>query len=154
VTGDLVERLRSALDRAEEIARAATPGPWWDSPAQTAPSHHTIRGGGREPQKGRPGDVRSVARFDRRVNNSDADIAFIAFIVTNDPAVVLRTIQAHREIISDHDSSDFPYDPEGSAHGSYSWQPCCVGCGQPEPCKTLQLIAAIYLPDIETGDTE
>jgi hypothetical protein len=53
-----------------------------------------------------------------------------AFIVANGPDVVLRTIQAHRSMI-DWAQSRLPYaDP------------------------ILRGLAAIYLPDIETGDTE
>jgi hypothetical protein len=45
VIDELVGWLRLQLDEDERVARAATSGPWWDSPVMAAPGHHTIRGG-------------------------------------------------------------------------------------------------------------
>lgn len=157
----LVERLRAALDRAEEIARAATPGPWWDSPAQSAPSHHTIRGGGRPAEKGRPGDVRSVASFDRRTSNRSADIAFI---VANDPAAVLRTVAAHRKILDRHrplhrEIAWTVTEYAGVPDEAYGEIEVCERCvpkhshfssrsSVPEyPCDDVRDLAAVYFPE-------
>lgn len=67
----LVERLRAALDRAEEIARAAHEmiegEPWWEEQALTS---------------------------DGTMHRVDAE-----FIATNDPSSVLRTVAAHRKLI-------------------------------------------------------
>jgi hypothetical protein len=122
VTGDLVERLRHALDAHEVVMRQATPGPWTIEPNRSV----------------RAGDdlvVASVTARDLWPSARDA-----SFIAVNDPAHVLRTIQAHRKIVGRHERGVFHPDE-------------CGRCNDPFPCPDVRSIAAIYLPDIETGDT-
>jgi hypothetical protein len=71
-----------------------------------------------------------------------------AFIVANGPAVVLRTIQAHRKIVERYETAVVSRD---AAVGTLLAGATRMSLRIHE--ETLQLIAAIYLPDIETGDT-
>jgi hypothetical protein len=117
VTGDLVERLRSALDEAERIASAVILNdhePWWT------------------------GDDLGA-----HVDEHDS-----AFIVANGPAVVLRTIQAHRKIVDAHP----PQEDQGWDPGPDLCYTCRYDNGLDRyayPCPTVLSIAAIYLPDIQ-----
>jgi hypothetical protein len=151
VTGDLVERLRSALDEHEAHAKKdlwalgrATPGRWEAHYGYNLP-YSLIQG---------DGGMR-IARFESRTagplpDGADdlhaADTLLVVRLVRKArerAELVLRTIQAHRKIIDHH---------ERTAHFDVTWM-----CGRSGnvgwPCRTVRLIAAIYLPDIETGDT-
>lgn len=88
----------------------------------------------------------------------EMDPAAAGLIQRYDPARVLRTIQAHREILALHCRVDARPDwPHTFV------QAACYGCGatfdeeyavdDADDCPVARSIAAIYLPDIETGDT-
>lgn len=141
---DLVAFLTAQLDHDEQVARASTAGPWWDSKVGAAPGCHTIRGGPGE-ERGAdgslPGDVRPIARIRPVPNddggyatNHDADAAHIAL---HDPSHVLRTVAAHRAILERH---------QPMTAGSCDW---CWGNAYREeesawPCADVRSIAAIY----------
>lgn len=80
----------------------------------------------------------------------EMDPAAAGLIQRYDPARVLRTIQAHREIIARHKIAP----PSPRSTGPHCWW-CTDGEGLEEawPCPDIRSVAAIYLPDIETGDT-
>jgi hypothetical protein len=111
VSEDLIDWLRAQLDDDERKARAATPGPWWDSKILAAPGHHTIRGGpsnwrGFDGSLG--GDTRPIARIEPApdvegnfVTNHDADAEHIA---RHDPARVLREVEARRRLIDQYEA--------------------------------------------------
>jgi hypothetical protein len=109
IVEDLVRWLNTQLDEDERIARAATQGEWvWSREFVTPPGYHHRTVGPLE-----PGDA--------------------AFIATNDPARVLREIDAKRRIIAEH-----------ALNG---W--VCTTCDNGEveqvfPCPTLRLLALPY----------
>lgn len=82
----LVEWLTAQLDADEALARAATPGPWRRTHLEW-PRNTSISGG-----DGR----RVVVSCVGFPSAADAD-----HILANDPAAVLRTVAAHREILDD-----------------------------------------------------
>jgi hypothetical protein len=142
VTGDLVERLRSALDRAEEIARGADHGPWEVGPSFGARNNRVyVR------QEGDLIDSIGTCVIAGQVSNMPQFRQNAIFIATNHPAHVLRTIRAHRKIVDRHGKGHWCI----SADGGYGrmWWPSVAGS-----CEDVRDVAAIYLPDIETGDTE
>jgi hypothetical protein len=168
VTGDLVERLRSALDERERVAREAQAlnddaGRW----TQVDPD--------REPGRIVDGHGEVVTYDEGAPLEVQA-----AHIAANDPAHVLRIVLAHREILAlfegarsevrehrvgtpEHQRAADSglllnlvimklaaiYLPDTADHihadapGSR-----CVRCSSPDVAY-----AGVYLPDIETGDT-
>lgn len=127
----LIERLRAALDRAEEIARAADWGPWEVGPSFGARDNRVyVR---------REGDlIDSIGNcvIVGQVSNMPQFRANAVFIAANDPAHVLRTVAAHRKILDRH------------ARGHW-----CVGSGRvgrmwwPNgDCEDVRDLASIYLP--------
>jgi hypothetical protein len=135
---DLIERLRAELDRLEAIAVAAAEcaRPPWTAEAEAW--ERTTSAYLRDADGNAQGESCGCC------STGTLAPAVAAHAAAFDPAHVLRTIQAHRQLVDEHDGTDFPFDPEGSAHGSYSWTPHCVGCGQEEPCSTLRALASIY----------
>jgi hypothetical protein len=147
---DLPGWLSVQLDEAEQLARAATSGPWWDSPVLAAPGYHTIRGG---PRSWRGfdgslgGDTRPVARIEPApdcegsfVTNHDADAEFIA---RWDPARAVREVQANRRILARHAPRDHlcpdPIDRDG-----YIWFEAGEERRADIPCGDLRDLAAPY----------
>lgn len=107
VTGDLVERLRQRLTDLEAIAGAA------------------------------PDCLnREEWPFWVDVDDDGEHEAAKAWRDAFSPAVVLRTIQAHRRLLAGHEP-----------HPEYSW--ACRKDNEFLPCETVKIVAAIYLPDIE-----
>ncbi len=124
---DLADQLRTALDRAEATARAATPGPW-----------HALDGGVVDDDH----EQWPVADTDSKRNREDR-----VFIAANDPAHVLLTVAAHRRIVDRHQ----PQQVNGDYH---ECRTCSDGYGyhDPAPCADLRDIASIYLPDLDQGE--
>lgn len=131
----LVDRLRAALDAHERIARDATPGPWEVEPNRSV----------------RAGDELVVASVTaRNLWPSGHDASFIAI---NDPAHVLRTIQAHRTILARHIPRSFEH-----TGATAVWCMACVAIDEINwfddeiayqlfPCDDVRALASIYFPE-------
>ncbi len=126
---DLVDRLRAARDRHEQVALAATPGPW-----------HALDGGVVDDDH----EQWPVADTDSKRNREDR-----VFIAANGPDVVLRTVAAHRRIVERHQPDLERPNPLGTL---------CRYCSPPGlaqtawPCPDLRDSASIYLPDTDQGE--
>ena len=114
MTGDLVERIRSALDEAEKVARGADWGPWEVGPSFGARDNRVyVR---------REGDlIDSIGNcvIAGQVSNMPQFRQNAIFIAANNPAVVLRTIQAHRDIL-DEFTGAAEWDAELRAQGKHA----------------------------------
>ncbi len=90
---DLADQLRAALDRAEAVARAATPGPWrrehpdWPN-TSIGNGHRTVI-------------ASAVGHGGSWPSAQDA-----AHIAANGPDVALRTIAAHRRIVGLYEAAE------------------------------------------------
>lgn len=126
---DLIERLRGALDEAERIASAAAA----EVPHNMA--WRTERGLVVAPIA----DSEFVAVVVELVEPAGLGVG--QHIAANDPAHVLRTIQAHRKIVEIHYSA-------WSAAGDICFA-CDDGSGVEAtwPCATLRALASIYFPE-------
>jgi hypothetical protein len=135
---DLVDRLRAALDHAEEAARAASPGPWRlleDGEVESAPLT--------EGDWMRAHVAGYFGHYEVRTPEEDC-----AFIAANDPVHVLRTIAAHRRIVERHRPALERPSPLGTL-----CHYCSPGEAQTEhPCADLRDIASIYLTDTAQGE--
>ncbi len=168
MTGDLVERLRAALDRAEEIARAAMVVSRWNGVDMEA---RTVDGRWTADRRYIEGDGFEI--YDEG-GHTDEQAAFIA---EHDPASVLRTVAAHRKILEEHAPIlamvEWPHDQNGkgeamvcprcqNADHTTNWHPPVGGAGVlPEgfvapyilaPCNTLLALAAVYFPEAPDAD--
>lgn len=126
-----VEWLRDALDTHERIARAADAGPRWSA---RAPSDGPVVDIGEEVAWSREIDYAVWRCEDEQDGCPDIARGYVAearHIAANDPAHVLRTVQAHREILDRHDHRG-------------KW---CLGAA-PQPitgaCPDVRSLAAIY----------
>lgn len=171
MTGDLVERLRSALDERERVAIAASGA--WDSSTPTGEHWHwectncdtpipitpvtvldemlqcpACEGWGIALRSDERYPTSSIGTLQHHVVSGSEEVEPVPalHIQMHDPAHVLRTIQAHRKIVDRHGKGHWCI----SADGGYGrmWWPSVAGS-----CEDVRGIAAIYLPDIETGDT-
>lgn len=140
MTGDLVEQLRSALDEAERFAKTASGAPWEHKQYGVESevwSHAGHRVALRPPTHHGTGGFNTLGAPDCR------------FVAANDPAHVLRTIQAHREVLRLYENAVAARDA-----GSVSDWNRAVDHGAASVLgDVVRSVAAIYLPDIETGDT-
>lgn len=135
----LVEWLLAVLDEHEEVARAASPGPWtygdidsvaggmiYDPTVAIASVDYDVE----------PGDPR--IRRDRPVEQADATGQHIAL---HDPAAVLTDIAAKRAILAIHKQPGWAVDQFAcracSAEGEYP------GAGR-YPCPTVRALASAY----------
>lgn len=128
MTGNLVERLRAALDRAEEIALGTVVAAPWTVGSVTELGAADVVGAG--------GSHVTSAYSEPCCAEEDA-----TFIAANGPDVVLRTIQAHRALLRMHGSC-------GSGSGR------CDDGGhalEGEPCAEIDLLASIYFPEGTDG---
>ena len=130
---ELVDRLRAALDRAEEIARAAGARSmdWREDSAfltdMVIPLPSQLRD--------RPGWMPMITRED------------ILHMAANDPRAVLRSVAAHRKIIDAWCAADhvagFPMDD--CTHDS-------AATGAAEALKiAVEALAAVYFPEETDG---
>lgn len=127
----LVERLRAALDRAEEIARAAAApslhwredSAWLTDMLDPLPSQRAERAPGWQPMI-TPEEIKHIA--------------------ANDPAHVLRTVAAHRKILDRH----APVELERTVCevcSSRTWDDEeLIGT---YPCVDVLALASIYFPE-------
>jgi len=134
VTGDLVERLRAELDRREQIAEATSGGPWEhnqygiESEVWSQTGHRVLL---RPPTHHGTGGYNTFGAPDCR------------FVAANDPAHVLRTIQAHRQILDAHPLA--VYTDEEPGYAQVLNDHLCPG--SQTPCLTIRALASIYFPE-------
>ena len=134
MTGDLVERLLAALDEAEKVARGADWGPWEVGPSFGARDNRVyVR------REGDLIDSIGTCVIAGQVSNMPQFRQNAIFIAANNPAVVLRTIHAHREILGRHERGHWCV---GTGRAGRMWWPNGA-------CEDVHSIAAIYLPGAE-----
>lgn len=125
---ELVDRLRAALDRTEEVARATTCAvPWRVVDLQTDINVADVQGA--------CGGYVTASRDQPCCAVEDA-----TFIAANDPASVLRSVAAHRKILDRHA-------PRTNILGLH-----CAYCSGADwqldwPCDDLLDVASIYFPE-------
>lgn len=136
---DLVKWIRAQLDEDEQIARAATPGPWWHNPGKQwlgpeAFEKYDLRQGEEFVGYGGPhpftGAVASTGPASNLQGMKDA-----AHIAHHDPARVLREVEAKRRMLGIHR----PYVPEPDQ--------ACLGCAGGimfSACPVIRLLALPY----------
>ena len=136
---DLVQWLRAQLDEDEQIAQAATPGPWWHNPGKQwlgpeAFEKYDLRQGEEFVGYGGPhpftGAVASTGPASNMQGMKDA-----AHIARHDPARVLREVDAKRRLLAIHR----PYVPEPDQS--------CLGCAGGimfTSCPVIPLLALPY----------
>ena len=131
---DLHARLLAAVTARRELAQAATPGPW-------ANRGRTIL---------RPdGDYVVVGVGARKSWPSDEDAEHIAF---NDPAQILRDIEAHLKILERHKACAEEHREVGEMHWTaipywrHAPEPACHQHASPTkwPCSDWLDVAGIY----------
>lgn len=152
-----VAYLRNALARAEALARAATPGPWF-AHAHDWGDHEFAADIGTSPTPGPDATANVVGHGWESggvVEQHDAD-----FIAANSPDIVLRRVQAERAVLALHEPAWPSGEPEYDHHhetviGEHGrtryvevrddepipayW---CACCSAPAPCQTLLAVAA------------
>ena len=126
---DLHTRLRTAIEAEKALAEAATPGPW--EAAILSMRYDGIRGV--------QGD--HVVVFAHHLEPAVADVEFV---VTNDPARVLRRVARDLKVLERHD------DHEGRCTECMEWCDCdrqtwvqdcpCRG-NTPHPCPEIRDLA-------------
>jgi hypothetical protein len=138
MAADVVVWLVAELGRVEELAWAATPGPWEVRP----PSD---RGDGWELCGRGPGHNESRWVVGAESGGGVYDEADARFVVATDPVSVLRRVAADRQILAEHQPLD-----EGGL-GALRCSVCAVQpCGDhylyrvPWPCRTVLLLAEGY----------
>jgi hypothetical protein len=121
---DLITRLREAIDEAERIALAASPGPWSANPEQD----EVIA-------------VDGVTVADAFALSSNQTRATAAHIVATCPVRTLRMVAAHRKILDLHA-------PYVAVAGDPICQTCLEGshlyAESAYPCPTLLLLSDGY----------
>lgn len=121
----LAEFLRARLDEDEQVARAASPGPWhvddeiYAQRIVAADDTAVVDGG-------RWGGEASVFDF-----TEDA-----LHIARHDPARVLAQVEMMRHIVDMHE-------PCGQC-GPFEHEPECHRCAVRAPCMTLRLVAEVW----------
>lgn len=145
---DIVAYLRAALDRDEETARAAKPGPWrWDDPHFNGEPRPAGCG-----EWGHDGPDLIAANDDNVVTSwgYDADCVVVAradavHIARWDPARVLAEVQAKRLILDVHEPTGSDLFADG-----IRW---CATCPRDDgwPCGTVRTLAQPYAdhPDFD-----
>jgi hypothetical protein len=156
VTGDLVERLRAKIDEAEAIARAADAGPRWSA---RVPTDGPVVDIGEEVAWSREIDYAVWRCEDEQDGCPEVARGYAAearHIAANDPAHVLRTIQAHRKIIERHKPR-----PLMNNDGVRVVEMQCSACVAVDeidwfndeiayesfPCDDVLALASIYFPE-------
>lgn len=135
---DLLSWLRSAIDEHERIARLTDAGvPWTASKPRSGPEVLI----GEEVAWLREVDYAVWVCEDEQDGCPEIARGYIAearHIALNDPAHVLRTVRAHREIVElhgrAHECSQFVGDDVDT----------CTWVLEDEACSTLRSLAAIY----------
>jgi hypothetical protein len=122
----LPERLREALDRAEEVAKRAAvhndgSGVW------------RVSGGGLA-----SGSYLLLSPYSAQSLGSRP----LEHMAANDPAHVLRIIQAHRKITDEHEIVEMNLPP---------FDLLCVRCHE-ALCPTLAALASIYFPESDAAE--
>lgn len=126
----LVERLRAALDRAEEIARAVGQPHWSEDSAfltdMVIPLPSQVRA--------RPGWIPMITPED------------IRHMAANDPAHVLRSVAAHRKLLERYETAVIARDVAVDTPLAGATR-MALRLAQ----ETLEIVASIYFPE-ETTD--
>jgi hypothetical protein len=157
---DLADRLLAALDHAEAVARAASPGPWRLTPNGEVESAPLTEGDWMR--------AHIAGYFGHyEVQTPAADCAFIA---ANDPGHVLRAVAAHRQIVdnyalvlrqSEENSEKFVrlsrttnwtdrvWSEQMTNVKTFGWE-CAGRVAAAE--AAVKAIASIYLPDTDQGE--
>lgn len=120
---DLVVFLRARLGEDEQMARAATPGPW-DADEDEVCTLHDGEGGDL---------VGDTVAYVRRRSEDTAHIA------RHDPQRVLREVEAKEWLLRRHSkrrSPNFDYP------GHIGWE--CAQCTNEYPCPTLAVLVLPY----------
>lgn len=133
----LAAQILAALDRAEETARAATPGPWEQHTSTWRGEHGLVHDWElSHPQEFGGHVVHPANVVKARGAEHAADSCCwpptaydAAHIAANDPAHVLRLTTALRKVVNEH----WPVDP-------------CAGTFGPDgaPCPTLAALASVW----------
>jgi hypothetical protein len=119
-THDLATRLLAAIERREQAALAASPGPW------TANAEHD-----------EVVAVDGITVADGFALSNNQLRATVDFIVDNDPTAVLLHSAAHRKIVALHDQDHECPEATSSGH------PVLTGWYAETPCPTLLAMAEI-----------
>lgn len=129
---ELVEFLRARLDEDDRAARAATAGPWRHS----SDKHHHEPGTPRFSEAVFAGAAGKAATCVATTGETDdpQSMADAAYIARQDPARVLREVEAKRTILAMHAPS------ERTEYGAQ----VCSRCSDLSPCDTLRLLALPY----------
>ncbi|HEX3782732.1 MAG TPA: DUF6221 family protein [Pseudonocardiaceae bacterium] len=149
MTDDLTEQLLAAMERVEQVARAAeaeSPSPWLRGDVYSIPSED------RDMYRQIYDRTGNVVVYDEGAPGPDvADL-----IAHNDPASVLRRCAADRKILAEHGQADF------GAYGDRLCRRCRYEDDELEPdelhhwvvwpCPTLTALAEAY--GITTEETE
>ena len=122
----VVLRLRARLDEYEAVARVATAGPWV--------AEHAFGTWFVSPVAATTTAAGNVSRL-KPGQRADAH-----HIAANDPATVLRTIQAHRKILDAHPLT--VYTDEEPGYAQVLNDHLCPGTQT--PCLTLRALVSIY----------
>lgn len=148
MASDPVAYLRNAHERAEELTKAATPGPWFVQPHTWDPTDDFAADIGTS-QDGQHWGTADVVGHGHE-SGGVIRVEDAAFIAASDPASVLCRIEAERAILALHEGAQFPRDSIGGVI-------VCQGCGPSAhdlmelmlagkqrdqwPCQTVQLLA-------------
>lgn len=92
MSDDLAARVRAELDEREALAKAATPGPWWN---ESRILHAPYPPGG----KGAACHPATCGYGSGTIDDPDANAEHIA---ANDPSSVLRQVEGLRQIVERH----------------------------------------------------
>lgn len=137
MAGDPVAFLEGALERAEELARAATEGPWGPQGDWSDDEVCTVLGG-RGDLVGHPVAYVRAEHPGCLALDEAQTMANMRLIVSQaDPIAVLRRVKADRVLLAEH----APYSIRPSA---------CSSCGTAEeypvlwPCRTVRLLAEAW----------
>jgi hypothetical protein len=125
---DLAAQILAALDRAEETAQAATPGPEWDYWEDLADGRAEVY------VPNGTMDTETILEFKDYVDCEEChrpEPSAVAHIAANDPAHVLRLTTALREVVKLHGEAD-------------ELSGLCAHCDQPMPCAELRALASVW----------
>jgi hypothetical protein len=138
-----VAYLRNGLARAEALAQAATPGPWF-AHTHDWNDHEFAADIGTSPTPG-PDQAANVVGHGWEsggvVEQHDAD-----FIAANSPDAVLRRVQAERAVLALHEPVESEYaDGDGVERSSVDCAACDNGGSSwTYPCRTVLLLAEAW----------
>jgi hypothetical protein len=138
--GSVLVWLEAELARVEELARAATPGPW--EPEEGDPTDDEVYSVCEEPDL-----VGDTVAYTRGRSGTGWQVGNMMHIAAWGPDVVLRRVAAERELLAEHRSTH----GLGYVGRDYvGMDSVCTSCGTadeygvPWPCRTVLLLAEGY----------